>query len=411
MASKSTPPASKTGPETPSGESLFQAIGKRLKRRMPILIAAIGTIAVVAIGVNLYRHRPMTAERYYWQGVDHLKAGSTAYAMLDWQNSVRLDSKNPRPYLAMSEVEERSGNLGRAADLLGTVLYYHPKHPHLQCRRAQLYGMANRFEMAFTVAQDGVAIEPNCAAAFNAYGMLLEKAGDYAGAAAALGRAHTLLPTDHALSLDYARILALSGKPQDALGIVEAELATNKFPVQAHYLEGWILSEYGRDGKLDLKNAVIHFGLALVENSEHTQTLTQLGRIYLRTNNLSGAQTELEHAFKNGPASLELVDALVELYDRLNSPLLIQAKQTNEQLKAAMIPLRNLRHRYVQNPNDLDNNMKLADAELGVGNTFDAFDLVRMVHEKDPTRKDAADKFTEMRTGKPAAAPAPDKQG
>ncbi len=405
MASKLTPPASKPVPATPAGESLFQAIGKRLKRRLPILIAAIGTLAVVAGGVNIYRHRPMTAERYYWQGVEHLKEGSTAFAMLDWQNAVRLNNKDPRPYLAMSEVEERGGNLGRAADLLGTVLYYHPKHLHLQCRRAQLYGMANRFEMALNVAQDGVAIEPNCPAAFNAYGMLLEKAGDYAGAAVALGRAHTLLPSDHALALDYARILALSGKPQDALGIVEAELATDKFPVQAHYLEGWILSEYGRAGKIDDKNAIIHFGLALVNNPEHTQTLTQLGRIYLRRNNLHGAQIELERAFKNGPASLELVDALVELYDRLNSPLLIQAQQTNEQLKAALIPLRDLRHRYVQNPNDLNNNMKLADAELGVGNTYDAFDLVRMVHEKDPGRKDAADKYTEMTTGKVPTGP------
>jgi Flp pilus assembly protein TadD len=407
MSTKQTnPPA---GSPAPSRENLLQAIGKRIKPRLPLLRVLAVILAISGFGYYKWLHRPMTADRYYWDGVYRFEQKQYAFAMLDWQNAVKMDQKDPRPYLSMSKVEEMNGNLGLAADLLGTVLYYHPKHPHIQCRRAQLYGMANRFEMAFTVAQDAVNIEPNCPAAFNAYGMLLEKTGDYAAAATALGRAHQLLPSDHALALDYARLLALSGKHQEALDIVDAEIITKKFPVQANYLEGWILSEYGRGGKIDLGTAISHLGMALVDNPDHTQSLMQLGRIYLKLGNLPGAQTELEHAFKKGPASIELMAALVELYDRIHSPLVNEARQAADKINNTMLPLQKLRFNYVKNPEDLDNNMKLAEAELSVGNNYDAFALVSMVHQKDPNRKDAADRYIEMKTGQSPAHTASDK--
>ena len=388
----------------------MQAIGKRIKPRLPLLRVLAVVLAVSGFGYYKWQHRPMTADRYYWDGVYRFEKKQYAFAMLDWQNAAKMDKQDPRPYLSMSQVEEMNGNLGSAADLLGTVLYYHPKHPHLQCRRAQLYGMANRFEMAFTIAEDAVKIEPNCPAAFNAYGMLLEKTGDYKGAADALGKAHQLLPSDHALALDYARILALSGRPQEALDLVETELVTGKFPVQAHYLEGWILSEYGRGGKLDIGTAISHLGQALVKNADHTQSLTQMGKIYLKTGNLQGAQIELEHAFKKGPASIELMAALVELYDRIHSPLVTEARQAAERINNTLLPLQKLRYNYVKNPDDLDNNMKLAEAELSVGNNYDAFALVSMVHEKDPSRKDAADRYIEMKTGKSLSHTPAEKQ-
>jgi len=382
-------------PELPvqGKRSLVEAV----KSHLPKVVIAFLAMAAAGGGLFWYVHRPMTADRYYWSGRKNLEKGETALAMRNWRLAVNLDKTYSPAYLAMAQVEQESGNLGKSADLLGTVLYYHPKYPHIQCRRAQLYGMANRFEMAYTVAQDAVSIEPTCPAAHNALGMLLEMADDIGGAARELGQAHAFSPADDALTLDYARVLAKSGKHDEALAIVEAELPKTKFRIQANYLEGWLLSEYGRGGRIDYGTALHHLGLALVDNPDHTASLTQLGIVYLHLGNLHGAQDTLEHAFKKGPDTIELLDALVTLYSKINSPLLDQARETNQKIRKMILPLKAYRHTYVLHPDDLTNVVALAHAELDLGNVLDAFQLISTAHAKAPQRKDVSDLYNQMK--------------
>ena len=372
-------------------------------RKAPLAFAGVAVLLVIVIFGGIWWHRrPSTAFGHYLAGQRFEEQGISSAAMVEYRAAVQIDKTYAEPYLGMAQVEAANGNLGRAADLLGTVLYYHPDHPHIQCRRAQLYGTANRFEMALTVARDAVKIEPNCAAAHNDMGMLYDQCGDSQNAALELGRARTLAPDDEALSLDYARVLVKAGQPDDAFDIVDGILKKTKlYKTQANYLEGWILSDFGPHGRRDtqtLAKAIQHLGLALVDTPSHTASLQQLGIIYLRTGNLQGAQSSLEKALKAGPDTIEMLDALIELYTRQNNPeLAAQAKQADTRYREALLPLKKARLQYINHPEDLDNDMLLATHELDIGNKLDAFGLVKMVHEKDPTRKDAVDLYAEMK--------------
>ena len=370
------------------------------------IAAAIALLLCAAAGIGYWWNTPpMRAYRHFRAGQKFEEKGISAAAMMEYRSAVDIEKTYSAPYLAMAHVEQNNGNLGTAADLMGTVLYYHPHYPHIQCRRAQLYGIANRFEMAFTIAKDAIEIEPDCAAAHNDMGMLYSICGNDADAALELGKAHQLAPTDEALTLDYARVLAKTGKADEAFAIVDTVLTkTRLFKTQANYLEGWILSEYGRSGVKDshsLADGIQHLGLALVDTPSHTASLQQLGIIYIRTGNLPGAQTALEKAFKAGPATLEMLDAMVDVYRKQNNPNLDSAIAVDTRYREVFLPLKLARLEYVKRPLNLDNNMVLAKLELEVGNKLDAFSLVKLVHDRAPERKDAAQLYEEMIHPKP----------
>jgi tetratricopeptide (TPR) repeat protein len=310
----------------------------------------------------------------------YLSQGKLAMARQQYMAAAALNKTDAEPYLAMSRLEDSAGNLGAAADRLGTVLYYHPTYPHIQCRRAQLYGMANRYETAFTIAQDAVKIEPNCAAAHNDMGMLLEQSDDVQGAAGELGKAHTLAPDDEALTLDYARVLAKSGKPDDALNIVEA-------------------AEYGRGGKRDYIKAQTFLGSALSLNHNHTASLAESGKIFLRQHAYTAAQDQLEKAFKLGPDTLDMIYDLEALYTAQKSPKAAEALATKQQMNDMLVPLKTYRRRWIQHPDDLDNMVSLSRAEMGAGNMLDAFDLIKRVLQANPNREGAIELYNQMKSG------------
>jgi Flp pilus assembly protein TadD len=360
--------------------------------------AAVLAAVIIGAGSYWYLHRPPTIGQHLWQGDEYAKQGANAMAMQEYMAAAAINKSDPAPYLAMSRLEERAGNLGTAADRLGTVLHYHPHYPHIQCHRAELYGVANRFEMAYTVARDAVTVEPNCPTAHNDMGMLLEMTDDIPGAARELGQAHTLAPDDDALTLDYARLLAKSGKADDALNIVDEVLPVTKlFKVQANYLEGWIFAEYGRGGHRDYVKAQSFLGAALAENPMHTQSLAESGKIFLNQRALAAAEVQLEKAHKHGPDTIELLTDLVQLYQKEKNPKLAETASITEQMKSMLVPMRKYRRRWIDHPGDLDNTLTLAKAELTAGNMLDAFDLVKQVLAIDPNHDGAAKLYNDMK--------------
>lgn len=376
------------------------------KKRQTITLSiglSVFVLACAGGGFAWYLRRPPTEKQRLRLGQQFASQGRGAMAMVEYRAAAAMDKTDPAPYLGMSDLEQTGGNLSAAADLLGTVLHYNPHYPHVQCRRAQLYGMANRFETAYITAQDAITVEPNCPAAHNGMGMLLEISDNVSGAAIELGKAHSLAPDDEALTLDYARVLAKSGKPNDALQIVQTVLpVTRLYRVQANYLAGWILSEYGMGGHLDFDTAQGYLGKALMENPNHTASLAQSGHIFLREGKYIAAQLELEKAFKKGPDTIEMLNDLVSVYRAQNDSKLAEAIQTSKQLSEMITPLKSLRQEYVRHPEDKDNLVKLARAEAGAGNVVDAFDLIKQVHDLEPKRKDAADLYNQMKN--PAAS-------
>ncbi len=375
------------------------------RKGLPLAICAFALGAAAVGGARYwYVHRPPTVKQYLEKGDDFAAKGHSAMAIQQYMAAAALKKTDAAPYLAMSKIEEAAGNLGTAADRLGTVLYYHPDYPHIQCRRAQLYGMANRYEMAYTIAKDAVKIEPGCAVAHNDMGMLLELSDDTAGAARELGTAHSLAPDDEALTLDYARVLAKSGKADDALNIVNSVLPiTKKFTVPANYIEGWILAEYGRNGHPDYKNAQIFLATALTLNHDHTASLAESGKIFLHQKLYIAAQDQLLRAFRNGPDTIDMLDDLVAVYRAERSPQLADAVATTNQMKQMLLPLKSYRRRWLEHPDDLDNNLNLARAEMGAGNKLDAFDLIKHVLAKEPQNKGAYELYAEMKS--PTAPP------
>lgn len=398
-------------PATPSPLTSHQQTGrageKRLSKRSSrrLLAVAAASLAALLGGLVYWRHhRPAPALQHYQEGVRLAKEGKGAEAVHEWQTSLRLDPGFLPSYFAIAQQAQESNQLGAAADILSNVARIRPNYPHISYRCATLFGLSNRYETALFYARQAVQQEPDFADAHNTLGKVLENGGDLPGAVEEAGRAHTLLPNDEMLTLEYARLLALTGHPDEALGLVENALPKTGLPLQSNYLEGWLLGEYGRNGKRDLGTALSYLGRALQINPDHTASLTELGILFLRQGNLQAAHETLEHAFRAAATApsdtrdtLARLDALVDLYAQENNPLLTQAQQTAEQMKATILPLQAARHRYLTHPDDVANNTVLAEQEAKVGNVLDAYSLTKKVLAKDPQQKQALALYTRLK--------------
>ncbi|HLK61118.1 MAG TPA: tetratricopeptide repeat protein, partial [Chthonomonadaceae bacterium] len=325
---------------------------KHSNRAALLGLAALVVAILLGIGIFRFVNRP-TAEKLYQQGLELSRAGKGAEAHVAWEQAVHLDPKYAPPYLAIAQQAERAGDMGAAIRTLEILHRNNPKEPNVLGQLAQLYGMANRFETALTTARQAIQADPNDVDAHNALGMLLELAEDHTHAAEELGRVHALSPGDKALTLDYARVLALAGHADQAFPIlseIEVQSHQTDYATQADYLTGWLLAEYGKDGRHpNMKLALPCLENVLKYDPRNIAGNTEIGLIYERQGQDEKALPYLERAAQLGPSNVEAIHALVRVALRLGRADLVIAAQSNTAVDR-VVALRTARNRYLNHP-------------------------------------------------------------
>jgi tetratricopeptide (TPR) repeat protein len=363
------------------------------KRKTPLvpILAALAVIAAVGGGVYLWSRPsgPATpalapAEMHYRDGLKLAQAGKDAGAINEWHTAIALAPADPRPYRALVALFEQEGQFLTAADQLKALHLANPQAEHIACRQADLYFHANRYLTGMRLAREAVQQEPKCPLAHGALGLGLAMAGETPQALRELQTAHALAPDSERLRYTLAQTLARDGQPDAAFALVEPVPAQPNLPVQANYMMGWLLSEYGRGGKRDAKTALAYLDKALALDPNHAPSELAKGKILLRQGRYAQAQAFLEHAIQNGSNTEEAFRALADDYTRLQNPHAGDAQRAADAVRAATTRLQQARRRYLANPDDTANTLALARLEGNNGNTTEALDLIKQVLQKDP---------------------------
>ena len=147
-----------------------------------------------------------------------------------------------------------------------------------QVEQGMMHFDADRFDMAMAMFEAALALDPNCAEAWNGIGRVRYHTGPLDAAIAAYECAISLNP--HYIAAYYGAGILLSsklGEYDKAIAVFQRGLANNPG-------DGWMTdsigSTYARMGRLDEATAVLQRSLAL--NPTDTFALGWLGMIYLR---------------------------------------------------------------------------------------------------------------------------------
>ena len=376
-------------------------------QKPPIIPALIAVLAVGAAGSYYFLKKgPDTqakssggsaATSHYESGIKLAQSGNLTGAANEWQTAIGLDPSYAPPYLALIKKSEQEGDVEGAVKQLEALGHADPQAKHIACRQASIYLKANRYETSVTMVRDALKKEPDCPQAHTLQGAILAKGGDWKGAVEELKSAHQALPEEPAVTLALAVSLARNGKAQEGITLIEGLPTQARESVPALYRLGWLLAEYGRDGKKDPKAALEVLNQALAKAPNDADSNAWVGTLLLEQGKLQEARTHFALALQADNSNVKAAQGMAEIFARQKLPNAARAKQVAEGIAKQEIDLRQARGRYLTHPEDTDNTLKLVTLEARTGNRVDALTLIKHTLQSDPNN-DAALKLLHSMT-------------
>lgn len=339
----------------------------------------------------------------YEQGMKRMRSGDTAGAEASFDTALRLNPGFVPAYLALVEMDQKAGNFAQGATRLETLRRAAPQTPHVLCRLAELYVASGRFEKGLAATREALQSEPDCPLARAQLGLELDSAGRTKEAIDAMEAAHRSAPQSARTTLALAQMLTRAGRAPEAWKLLDALPAPSPLPAQTDYLRGRLLAEYGRAGKRDDRAALEALNRVPALAPEDGLSNLEKGRILLRRGDIAAANACLEKAWQESAPSVEGLSALAEARRQQGKSDAEQLARDARSLAKFMEALRAARRRYLTDPANRENLLRLARLEAMSGNMPDAQDLLNRVLQRDPNDAQALALLVAFREG---AAPA-----
>ena len=394
-------------PPTPSPKKAWEK-GSRLLflTRCRVLLLIVG-LSVFVSGCHSNPAVPAVAPEVAAteHGMKLLQSGKTGEAQAAFDRAMQVNAGYAPAYLAQAQVEAKLGNTGRAIELLETLHKASPQTPHVACHLAELHATGGHFVEQWTAAQFALDQEPDCGLAITQYALALVAAGDFKAAIAKLQAVHQRFPQDERASLTLAQILAKSGKSDDAWKLLDALPAQPVRRSQANYARGWILAEYGKNGRKDDQAALQFLDQVLAETPDDNPANVEKARVLLRMNDVQSAQACLQRARRAVVPGAELLTTVAAVQTKLHNPAAPRMEQNARAFSALVNRLYAIRQKYIANPNSRDNRVELARMEAAVGNAQDAQTLLTQVLQQNPNDAEALKLMTPQDSPSPNAKP------
>lgn len=361
----------------------------------PQTVPILAALVVILLAGGLYYARkkitpaptapsPSAAVVHYKTGLSLAQKGDLTGASNEWQTAIALEPGYAPPYLALVKKFEQEGDFAGAVKQLDALRRADARAPHIECRQAGLYFKANRYETALATAREALKREPDCPQAHTMFGALVAKAGDWKQAAQELETAHRAAPEETAITLALAVVWGHSGKANEGIALLESlpEAVRNSPP--ALYRQGWLLAEYGRNGQKDDRTALEALNQALAKAPEDPDTNALVGTIQLRAGNIEQARASFVRALQSDNGNVRAARGMATILMRQKNPQATRGQQVAALLEARETGLQKARGRYLAQPQDIPNTLKLAELEAQNGNRNDALALIKTALQQDP---------------------------
>lgn len=332
----------------------------------------------------------------YDEGQKQLKLGNMAQAQASFDTATRLNATFAPAYFAEAEIDARSGNVAKALTTLETLYRAAPQTPHVLCRLAELHAISGHFVEGVTASKKALQHEPTCSRAKVQYALQLVAANEVENALPILKTVHQETPENERVTLILVQLLARQGQLTEAWKVMDTLPARSSLPVQADYLHGWLLAEYGRDGKRDETQALVSLNRALALSPDDAPVNLEKGKILLRSGKAHEAVPLLQKARTHSQPNVELLTALAEAQSQLKNPVAGRMKKSVKEFSALIDRLYLSRQNYLNTPENRDAMVSLARLEATLGNGKDAEALLTEVLKRDPNDAEALKLMTPM---------------
>lgn len=372
--------------------SILRLSPKKTRRALWALVGIAGALSGCTPKATVPAKPPEQAQ--YEQGVRLLHDGKLREAQAAFDTAMRLNAGYTPPYLAKAELAARTGDMAQAITLLETLRRAAPQTPHIVCRLAELHAASGRFVEAVAAAKLALAQEPDCPLARTEYALQEAAAGNRKEAITRMQAVHESDPQNQRATLLLAQLLARDNRPEAAWKLLDSLPAAPALPAQTDYLCAWLLAEYGRNGKRDAAQARTLLDRVLAQAPDDGPANLEKGRILQRAGDARGALLCLQKAQKNAPPSFELLSAVAETQARLKHPDAARMKQSALAFGKLVDSLYTARQRYLTDPDNRDNLVKLARLEATMGNPQDAEALLTQVLKRNPNDVEALELMT-----------------
>lgn len=243
-------------------------------------------------------------EGQYGLGVALQKLGREKEALEAFQTAVRIDPRNTKTYLRLSEVDPRG-----AEGWLRRAIAVHADRI-LVDRLAQVLLQSGKGEEARTLLEGLAAKAPEDSLAAYNLGQLLLAQGDTERALVELGRALVLAPSDPDVHQALGSALALSGRREEAVESFRRALDLSPCFAAALANLGAAYAELGR-----LPEAAAALEKAVSCDPDYAAGFKNLAAVRFQLGDLDGAVAAMRGALRASPGDPDAQTGLRELLD------------------------------------------------------------------------------------------------
>jgi putative PEP-CTERM system TPR-repeat lipoprotein len=263
--------------------------------------------AARAAVADLRRRLPGLPAVDYLDGLAAFQAGDIARA----QEMTERLGKEAEPTVATlmlsGLVQARLGNGEQAESLLARAAAAAPDLPEARHELAQQQLRLGRAQRALETIQPLLA-DGRDGLAWLIAGQARARLGDFRGADESFERARTLRPGDVTVSIAHARTQFARGRPDSALGVLQAAAQADRDRIQADVA---LVASHMMRG--DRRAALAALDAASVKQPDSPLPDELRGRILLEGGDAAGARAAFERGLQRSPAALGALQALANL--------------------------------------------------------------------------------------------------
>jgi Tfp pilus assembly protein PilF len=245
---------------------------------------------------------------YFERGLQLMQQGDLTSARKEIRNVLQIDPKHSLAWLALGQIEERSGDARQALEAYSQAIRLVPHHPDARTRHAHFLAVAGELEAARQEVEAALRASPSHPDALTLRGSLRHLGGDAEGAAADALAGLARRPGHPRASLLLAISLLDSGRVAEAERQLDAQVAAHPDDVDLQLLLG-----RARDRRGDVDGAVAALRGALARAPDRTDVRLGLGRYLAAAGRPEEAKRLLRDVGASGNGLHALAPDLVDL--------------------------------------------------------------------------------------------------
>jgi tetratricopeptide (TPR) repeat protein len=275
-------------------------------RRRPFLIATAGLL--LCCGCQLIgRERPLskemaTSRNLSQRGISELDRGEWDKGEAHLAQAVKACPTDAEPHRHYAEALWHRGAREEGLAQMREAMRFSGEDPNLAVRVGEMCFELGRQDEATKLADDAIDLSPRLASAWALRGEIAQAKGQMDEALADLHRGLEFQHDDKRLLLLTAELYRQQGRPEPALGVIEALrdcYGTGEEPQQVLYLQGLAFTALAR-----YDDAVEAYGVALHRDRPSAELYYRLAEAHLRAGRPADAGNAIQQALALDPNHL-----------------------------------------------------------------------------------------------------------